>query len=60
MEKEENRKKDTGKEKDPTKEYEEEYPENGDNVKAGGGNKRELPNNPAENAERSAPDEEQE
>jgi hypothetical protein len=37
--------------------YEEEYPENGDNFKAGKEEADSLPNNPAENAERTSPEE---
>lgn len=45
--------------KDPGREYDEEYPENGNNNSAGKEESGSLPNNPAENAEREAPGEEQ-
>jgi hypothetical protein len=43
--------------KDETKEYDKKYPENGDNFKAGTEETSTLPNNPAENAERTSPEE---
>lgn len=50
--------KNSGKDKkDKTREYDEEYPENGDNFKAGREEIAPLPNNPAENAEKTSPEE---
>lgn len=56
-----NKQKKEGKtEEDPTKKYEEEYPENGDNFSAGKADSDPLPNKPAENEEKKAPEEEEE
>lgn len=46
--------------KDKTKEYDKKYPENGDNFKAGTEETSTLPNNPAENAEKTSPEEDKE
>lgn len=43
--------------KDKTKEYDKKYPENGDNFKAGKEEISPLPNKPAENAEKTSPEE---
>jgi hypothetical protein len=43
--------------KDKTEEYDKKYPENGDNFKAGREEDGTLPNNPAENAEKTSPEE---
>jgi len=40
---------------DKAREYEKEYPENGDNFTAGKPDTGALPNNPAKNAEKKAP-----
>lgn len=50
-------------ENDPKKkdaDYEKEYPENGDNHGAGKEEAGPLPNNPAKNAERTSPEEDEE
>jgi len=53
------REKDKPEEKDPTRQYDKEYPENGNNNSAGKEEDGTLPNRPAKNAERKAPEEDQ-
>lgn len=45
------------KKQDKVKDLKKEYPENGENFKAGKEETGALPNNPAENAERTSPEE---
>lgn len=40
-------------------EYKKKYPENGDNFSAGKADSQPLPNNPAENAEKTSPEEDE-
>jgi len=47
------------KKEDETRRYDKEYPENGDNYAAGAPDSGALPNKPAENEERTSPEEDE-